>query len=489
MQFKGRTVAAFMLLTMAVSVLVTLTVEDRWVALGSSGSPAGAAASETTGSQGLSQKELGKLNTVMSLIESKYFREIDRSKIVDGAITGMMSSLGDPYSVYMEKEVAQHFSETIEGSFTGIGAGVALKDGKITIESAIKGSPAERAGILPNDVLLSVDGEKLDGISLADAVAKIRGPKGSKVKLTISREGVSQPVQLTIVRDDIDYETVYAHLRSDGIGVIEIRQFSLNTGDRFLEELASLEKQGMKGLIIDVRGNPGGVLPVVVSIAQPFVAKGEPIVQVEDKSGHREKTLSTGGGKSYPIAVLMNKGSASASEVLAGALKEEAHALLVGDTSFGKGTVQVSYEKVMADGSLIKMTIAKWLTPLGNWVHEKGLKPDVQVLLPDFYNVVRMSKTKTLVRDTIEADTKSLQIMLGGLGYKIDRKDGYYSAVTESQVKAFQKDNGLAITGKTDKATAVKIEEKLSQTIKDEKNDIQLSKAVIVLQQKLGVAR
>jgi carboxyl-terminal processing protease len=488
-QFKGRTVAAFVLLTMAASVLVTLTLADRWIALGSSGSPAGVAASESAGQDGLSEKELIKLNTVMALIETKYFRKVDRTKVLDGAITGMMGALGDPYSVYMEKQVAQHFSESIEGSFTGIGAGVALKDGRITIESAIKGSPAERAGILPNDVLLTVNGEKLDGFSLTDAVAKIRGPKGSKVKLTIQREGVSQPVHLTIVRDDIDYETVYAHLRSDGIGIIEIRQFSMNTGDRFTEELANLEKQGMKGLIIDVRGNPGGVLPVVVSVAQPFVPKGQTIVQVEDKTGHREKTLSAGGGKKYPIAVLMNKGSASASEVLAGALKEEANAVLVGETSFGKGTVQVSYEKAMSDGSLIKMTIAKWLTPLGNWVHEKGLKPDVQVLLPDYYTVVRMSKTKTLVRDSIDEDTKSLQIMLGGLGYKVDRKDGYYSAVTESQVKAFQQAAGLPVTGKTDKKTAEKIEEKLGQQIKEDKNDAQLSKAVKVLQQKLSAAQ
>ncbi len=473
------------MLTMAASTLVTLTIADRLIAIESNGTTARAASSDSSGQSELSEKELQKINTVLGLIETKYFRDVDRTKVLDGAINGMMEALGDPYSVYMKKEVAKHFSESIEGSFTGIGAGVQMKDGKITVESAIKGSPAERAGVLPNDVLISVNGEKLDGLSLNDAVAKIRGPKGSKVKLVIERAGLSQPIQLTIVRDDIDYETVFARMQGGGIGVIEIRQFSLNTGERFEEELAKLEKQGMKALIIDVRGNPGGVLPVVVSVAQPFVPKGEPIVQVEDKEGHREKTVSKGGGKSYPIAVLMNKGSASASEVLAGALKEEAHAVLVGETSFGKGTVQVSYDKVMADGSLVKMTIAKWLTPLGNWVHEKGLKPDVEVLPPDYYTVARMSKTATLKPDTIDENTRSLQIMLAGLGYSVDRKDGYYSSATAQSVKAFQQKAGLPVTGSTDKATADKVEEALIAKIRDEKNDTQLLKAVSVLQQQM----
>lgn len=480
--------AAFILLTMAASVLVTLTVADRFITIESSGTVGAASSESSVSSNGLTAKELLKINTVLSLIENKYFREVDRTKVLDGAVNGMMEALGDPYSVYMQKEVAKHFSESIEGSFTGIGAGVQLKDGKITVESAIKGSPAERAGVLPNDVLLSVNGESLSGISLNDAVSKIRGPKGTKVKLIIERAGHSQPLQLTIVRDDIDYETVYAHLRDDGIGVIEIRQFSLNTGDRFAEELAKLEQQHIKALIIDVRGNPGGVLPVVVSVAQPFVPKGAPIVQVEDKTGHREKTTSTGTGKNYPVAVLMNKGSASASEVLAGALKEEAHAVLVGETSFGKGTVQVSYDKALADGSLVKMTIAKWLTPLGNWVHEKGLKPDVEVLPPDYYTVARLDKTKTLAPDTIDDNTKSLQIMLSGLGYKTDRKDGYYSKVTEQSVEAFQKKAGIPVTGLTDKTTAEKLEEQLVQKIRDEASDTQLQKAVSVLKQKLGAA-
>nr|WP_246628053.1 S41 family peptidase [Paenibacillus oenotherae] len=474
-------------MTITATVLVTLTFADRWILLESGGAAAGAASSDKSGGVAISEKELNKLNAVVELIETKYFRDTDRTKVLDGAIKGMMESLGDPYSVYMEKDVAQHFSESVEGSFTGIGAEVTLVDNKVTVVSPIKGSPAERAGVQAKDVLLSVNGEQLHGLTLNDAVAKIRGPKGSKVKLSIQRAGASQPIQLVIVRDDIDYETVYAHYRKeDGVGVIEIRQFSLNTGERFEEELAKLEEQGMKGLVIDVRNNPGGVLPVVVSVAQPFIPKGQPIVQVEDRDGERDKTLSKGTGKKYPVAVLMNKGSASASEVLAGALKEGANAILVGETSFGKGTVQVSYDKATGDGSLLKMTIAKWLTPLGNWVHEKGLKPDVEVLPPDYYTVARLSKAKTLEPDTIGEDIRSMQIMLSGLGYETDRKDGYFSAATEKSVKSFQRAAGLSATGKVDKKTAEKLEEKLLDKIQDEKNDAQLAKAVSTLKEKLG---
>ncbi|MFD0714985.1 S41 family peptidase [Paenibacillus sp. GCM10027626] len=485
MQFKGKTVIAFVLVTMVASVLVTLTVADRLVALDSGGA-AGKLVSGASAQHSLSKKEMEKMNAVLQLIETKYFREVDRSKVMDGAIAGMMSALNDPYSVYMEETTARQFSESIEGSFTGIGAEVALQDGRVTVVAPIKGSPAEQAGVLAKDVLLSVNGESLDGLSLNEAVAKIRGPKGTKVKLTIQRAGISEPVHLVLVRDDIDYETVYAEMRNDGIGVIEIRQFSLNTGERFNEELERLEKQGMKGLVIDVRNNPGGVLPVVVSVAQPFVAEGKPIVQVEDRSGKREKTLSKGKGKNYPVTVLMNKGSASASEVLAGALKEAGSAVLVGETSFGKGTVQVSYDKALGDGSLVKMTIAKWLTPDGNWINETGIKPDVEVLPPEYYTVARMSKGKTLVRDTISEDTRSLQIMLSALGYKVDRKDGYFSSTTEESVRSFQKKENLPVTGKVDKKTAEKVEETLIMYIRDHANDEQLNKAVEVTKEKLS---
>ncbi|XEC94693.1 S41 family peptidase [Paenibacillus tarimensis] len=488
LKFKARTVVAFILLTMMASVFVTLTVADRWL-VGEIVSRTGLASaeSERQEAQGLSGKDLKKLNAVLSLIESKYYEEVDRQKIVDGAINGMVGALGDPYTVYMEKDVADHFSESIEGSFSGIGAEVTMENGNIVVVSAIKDSPSERAGLMPRDVLLSVNGESLEGLQLNEAVAMIRGPKGTKAKLQIRREGVSQPIQLIIVRDEVDVETVYAEMLPDHIGKIEIRQFAMNTGDRFIEELERLEGMGMKGLIIDVRNNPGGVLPIVVQIAQPFVPNGEPIVQVEERSGKVEQTLSKGEGKDYPVVMLTNKGSASASEVLAGALREKAGATVVGETTFGKGTVQVSYSKPLGDGSMLKMTIAKWLTPNGNWINEKGIEPDIEVLPPDYYSAPRLSKEITLTRDMISEEVKSLQLMLGGMGYDVDRKDGYFSEQTEAAVKQFQKENGLQVTGKADKATTEKLEQQIIRWIRDDKNDGQLAKAIEVMKEKLGL--
>ncbi|KRE44499.1 S41 family peptidase [Paenibacillus sp. Soil522] len=479
MHFKGRTVFAFVMLTMIASVLVTLTVADQIIMPDKPSSPALTASAAGEGERfRLKEDELTKLNAVLELIETKYYQKVDRLELLDGAVSGMMSSLDDPYSVYMEKDAAQHFSESIEGSFTGIGAEVTLENGRIVVVSPIKGSPAERSGLLAKDVLLSVNGAKLDGLNLQDAVAKIRGPKGTKAKIMVQRAGFSEPIQLVLIRDDIDVETVYGSLRPDGTGVIEIRQFSLHTAERFKQELAKLEEQGMKGLVLDVRNNPGGVLPVVVEIAQSFLAKGTTVVQVEDRDGNREKTLSQGQSKSYPIAVLMNNGSASASEILAGALQEGAGAKLVGETSFGKGTVQVSYNKALGDGSLVKMTIAKWLTPKGNWIHENGIKPDLAVQPPDLYTVARLSLAETLKQDMLGEQVRSVQIMLHGLGYEPRREDGYYGAETTAAVKIFQAEHSLPATGQVDKLTGEALEKAVVKWIQDEKNDTQLHEAI-----------
>lgn len=486
MYFKMRTVAVFVVLTMMISVLGTLMATDKWVMKKLGGIPAASeAASED---DGLSEKEEAKLGAVMDLIEDKYYKDVERDNVINGAIAGMMESLGDPYSVYMEKDTAKHFSESIGGSFTGIGAEVTIENGRVVVISAIKDSPAARAGVLPKDVLLSVNGVKLEGLRLNDAVAKIRGPRGTKAKLEIQRTGTNKPIRLELVRDDIDVETVYASMKADNVGLIEIRQFSKNTAERFAEELKKLEDQGMKGLVIDVRNDPGGVLPVVLSIAEPFIAQGKAIVQVEDREGTKETTESKGPGRNYPLAVLINEGSASASEILAGALQQSAGAVLVGAKTFGKGTVQVSYDKTLGDGSLVKMTIAKWLTPNGTWVHEKGIQPDVAVASPEVYKSAKLSRTEPLKLDQIGDDVRSLQQMLNALGYKTDRTDGYFSASTDKAVRQFQQASGIAVTGVVDNATADAIEKGIVAWIRNPVNDVQLNKALGTVRDKLKKA-
>lgn len=482
MHFKGRTVFAFVMVTMIASVLVTMTLAEQWIQHGdhrASSAVAAAAAADEPGSYRLNADELAKLNAVLELIETKYYEDVEREELLDGAVSGMMKALDDPYSVYMEKEVAQHFSESIEGSFTGIGAEVTTEDGKIIVVSPIKGSPAERSGLLAKDVLISVNGVSLNGLSLQEAVAKIRGPKGTKAKIAVQRTGFSEPIQLVLIRDDIDVETVYSTIRPDGIGVIEIRQFSLNTAKRFKEELEKLEGEGLKGLVLDVRNNPGGVLPIVVEISQLMMKEGSTVVQVEYRDGKREKTLAKGGSqKGYPIAVLTNKGSASASEILAGALQEAAGATVIGEQSFGKGTVQVSYNKALGDGSLLKMTVAKWLTPSGNWIHQKGITPNQLVEPPDMYTVARMNVNKPLKADTLSEQVRSAQIMLHGLGFEPSREDGYFDEETVDAVKKFQTQHQLPATGEIDAKTAAVLEQAVVKWIQNKENDTQLLEAV-----------
>ncbi|WP_217562137.1 S41 family peptidase [Paenibacillus sp. GbtcB18] len=483
MQFKGRTVIAFVLLGMFASSILTLTFTGRnLLPLGSKS----VGASATAGSSGLSSQDVGKIAKTYQLIENKYLNKVDHDKIMNGAINGMLESLEDPYTVYMDSNEAKQFSESINSSFEGIGAEVTSEDGKIKVVSPIKGSPAEKAGIMANDVIVSVNGEKLDGLTVNQAVVKIRGQKGTQAKLEILRQGSTEPVQVIVVRDEIDIETVFGEMLEGGIGKIEIRQFSANTAEHFQEELKKLETQGMKGLVIDVRNDPGGLLNVVIDIVEPFVPKGKPIVQIENREGKREATTSKDGSKKYPVVVLTNKGSASASEILAGAFKEAVGSKTVGETTFGKGTVQETYVKEMGDGSNIKMTVYKWLTPDGNWIHKKGIEPDIAVEQPAFFKASILSKKDTLKPDSNSDDVKNLQLMLTGVGYEPGRTDGYYSSKTADAVKAFQKSSSLPVTGNVDMATAKKLESAVLEAVKLPKNDNQLKAAVKELQTQLS---
>jgi carboxyl-terminal processing protease len=478
MTFKGRTVIIFILLAMFGSSIMTLTIVNPSV-LASVGINGAAGATAKTG---LTTNDLNKLSTTYQLIEGKFLSTVDHDKVLNGAINGMLSSLEDPFTVYMDQKEAKQFDESITSSFQGIGAEVSSDDGKVTIVSPIKGSPAEKAGLHANDVIISVNGEKLDGLTLNQAIMKIRGPKGTQAKLEIIRTGSAEPIQMIVVRDDIDVETVYAEMLPDNIGKIEIRQFSSNTAKRFKDELQGLEAKGMKGLVIDVRNDPGGLLSAVVEIAESFVPKGKPVVKIENRKGEQEDTPSQGTGKNYPVTVVTNKGSASASEILAGALHDSAGSKLIGETTFGKGTVQVTFEKEMGDGSNIKMTVYKWLTPSGTWIHKKGIVPDIPVEQPAYFKVAPLTKKATLLPDTSSEDVKNLQTMLKGLGLNPDRSDGYFSEKTALAVKAFQRLQNIPITGEVDVETANRIEKAILTEIKDPKNDLQLKAATQHLQ-------
>ncbi|MBA4537540.1 peptidoglycan-binding protein [Bacillus aquiflavi] len=432
-----------------------------------------------------SEDELKKVEQAYDLILNEFVEKVEKEQLVEGAIQGMLSTLEDPYSVYMDKETSQQFNDSLDSSFEGIGAEVSMVDGKVIIVSPFKDSPAEKSGLKPKDQILSIDGESIEGLDLYEATLKIRGEKGTVVKLEILRNGLIEPITVEVVRDEIPYETVFSDIMKENdkkIGYIELTSFSKNTAADFKKHLKTLEKKKIDGLLIDVRGNPGGLLSSVEEILKELVTDSKPYVQTETRNGEKSRYFSSlKKPKSYPVAVLIDNGSASASEIMAGALKEAGGYDLIGEKTFGKGTVQ--QEVQMGDGSSIKLTLLKWLTPDGNWIHKKGIEPTIEVSQPEIFHVHPVQVEKELKKDMNNEQVKNAQEILKGLGFEPGRVDGYFSEQTETAVRAFQKQKGLNTSGTIDEKTAGALEETVFEEVRNRKNDIQLNTAVKVLSQ------
>ncbi|MDM5294339.1 S41 family peptidase [Peribacillus simplex] len=426
--------------------------------------------------------EFEKLYSTYDTIKGNYYEKIDQDKLVDGAINGMIKSLDDPYSAYMDKKEASSFHESISSSFEGIGAEIQEQDGKIMVVSPIKGSPAEKAGVKPNDIILSVNGKSVEGLSSSEAVLKIRGKKGTKVDLSISRAGESEPIELTIKRDTIPIETVYAEMLDDGVAKIQVTSFSEHTVQELKTSLEEMSKKDMKGLVLDLRGNPGGLLDQAIKMASLFIPNGKVVLQVEDRSGKKEVYKSKNDGElKIPVVVLIDDGSASASEIVAAAVSESADIPLIGVKSFGKGTVQTAQD--FDDGSNFKYTAAKWLTPEGNWIHKKGIKPDITVKLPDYASLPFISPDKELKASDSSSEVKAAEEMLKVAGYNPGKIDGFFDEATTNAVKAFQREHKIKETGTIKDDTTVKLMQVIREKIL--KNDTQVKKAVEVLKKEI----
>ncbi|OEH92216.1 S41 family peptidase [Bacillus solimangrovi] len=486
MNFRGRVVAILMGLSLVMGAGVTYLFAN----VGTEELPIYAmeeqTAPSTSGTSTNNEAEIDKISRAMQVISESYVEKVDEEKLVEGAIQGMLETLDDPYSVYMNKETAKQFTDSLDSSFEGIGAEVSMIDGKVTIVSPYKGSPAEKAGLKPNDQIITVDGNSLEGLDLYEAVLKIRGKKGSIVKLEVQRPGVAKPLIVDVTRDEIPIETVYSSVKDvngEKIGYIEVTSFSEDTAQHFEEGVAELEKQNITGLVIDVRGNPGGYLQSVEQMLKQFITKEKPYLQIENREGEKKRFFSSlKEKKDYPISVLIDGGSASASEILAGAMKEAGGYDIVGVKSFGKGTVQQAMP--MEDGSNLKLTLFKWLTPEGNWIHEKGVEPTVIVEQPEYFHASPIEVEEPLKLDQTSEQIKNAQIMLRGLGFEPGRTDGYFGAETDVAVKAFQRTNELSVTGEIDEQTAGKMQQQIIELIRSEENDIQLEVALKLVQQK-----
>ncbi|MBE0481124.1 MAG: S41 family peptidase [Dehalococcoidia bacterium] len=302
----------------------------------------------------------------------------DRTKLSQGAIRGMIEALNDPYTTYLDKEQYQISRQSLEGSFGGIGAEVtADRNGQIIIVAPIIGTPAQRAGIMSGDRVLAIDGESTEGMSMIQAILKIRGKPGTEVTLTILHEEGETPEDVIITREEIKLTSVTAKMLSGGIAHIEVYYFSSHTGSDFISALTGVLQNEAKGIVLDLRDNPGGVLSGAVDIASQFLKEGV-VVMVSNGDEPKEVWEVEKGGLAtdagFPLAVLINGASASASEVVAGALQDHGRAEIIGTTSLGKGTV--NHFRQLSDGSAIYISIARWHTPEGRRIEGQGIIPD-----------------------------------------------------------------------------------------------------------------
>lgn len=301
---------------------------------------------------------------------------------VYGAIKGMVASIGDPYTVFMTPDETQEFDQTLSGTLQGIGAELSVKDGNLVVISPLKNSPAEKAGLLPGDIVYKIEGKLTNEMTLFEAVIKIRGQKGTSVTLTVIRKGVSSPFDVIIVRDNIHIESVSWEDEGKGIFYISINQFSDSTKTEFNKVVSDILLKEPKALILDLRFNGGGYLDIAVDILSEFLASDEEAVMIKRRDGERKEVVKVSGAsrlKDIPVVVLANNGSASASEIVAGAIQDHKRGIVIGEKTFGKGSVQ-EVEK-LKDGSSLRITIAKWLTPLGRSIDGVGIEPDIKVAL------------------------------------------------------------------------------------------------------------
>lgn len=348
-------------------------------------------------------KELAKFVDAYDAIVDNYYKEVDKDKLVESAINGMVSSIGDEYTSYSDKDVTDNFNETVNGKYMGIGALIMKNEKDLVIYKVFEDSPSYRAGLKDGDIILKLDDKDTKDMSVNDIASIVKNDDNKEVKLLVKRG--EENLDITIVKDMVELPVVSGKVINHNdkkIGYISLSIFSSVASEQFNKELVKLEKEGISGLVIDVRGNSGGYLTTVTDIVSYFLKKGDIIYKLEVNDKVTVRKDKTKESRDYPVAVLIDKNSASASEILASSIKESYNGYVVGTNSYGKGTVQQTL--VLSDGSMIKYTIEKWLTPLGNWINEEGVVPTNYVELsseylnnPVFENDNQLNKALELV--------------------------------------------------------------------------------------------
>ena len=413
---------------------------------------------ERTGHATETYEELRTFSEVLTQVQKNYVDDTKVKDLVQGAIRGMLSTL-DPHSAYMTPEMYKEMQVETKGEFGGVGIQIGVKENRLAVIAPIDGTPAQRAGIKAGDYITKVNEESTKDLSLMDAVQKMRGPKGTKVNLTIQRDGTADPLQFTLVRDTIKIKSVKSKVL-DNIGYVKLTQFQEATGRDLGRVLKQFKEQKVQSTILDLRNNPGGLLTAAVEVSEQFLPNGKMVVYTKGRESKKDEWFAKGKDQmdDSPMIILVNEGSASASEIVAGALQDYGRAVIVGTTSFGKGSVQTILP--LGDGSGLRLTTAKYYTPKGRSIQSTGITPDI-VIKPQPATTVAKAETKPGDK---EPDGKASKPPVGGPGKE-------QSAVTPKGIEDGVQRNGA---GPAAPALDLSGEPSLEQ-------DVQLQKAVELL--------
>jgi len=345
-------------------------------------------------------EQVNLLIEVAKRIKESYVEPVETEKLIYGAAKGMVKVL-DPFSQFLDPEDYREMKVETEGEYGGLGIRISIKDEYITVITPLPGTPAYREGILPGDKIIKIEGENIKGITLEEAVKRLRGTPGTKVTITISREGVKEPFDVTLTREIIKIENLRYEMLENDIGYIWLIEFNAKISEDLKKALGVLKSKGMKSLILDLRNNPGGLLEQAVEVTKLFIGGNKLIVYTQGRKKEERREYysdSTAPYQDIPIVMLVNKGSASGSEIVAGAFKDHKRGLLIGSTTFGKGSVQSVFK--LSNGAGLRLTVAKYYTPSGKCIHDLGITPDIEINLPIEVEVkLRMQKELTYAKD------------------------------------------------------------------------------------------
>lgn len=350
-----------------------------------------------------------KLAEITSLIQNNYYQDVSQEQIEEGVLHGAVLALGDPYSAYMNVEEKQSYNESLEGAYVGIGVLTTFNsDWQAVIAQVYNNSPAQKAGLQKGDIFVAVDGQKINTTStkdLQEVTGKIRGEAGTSVEITIERNG--QEMSFTVQREEVHITYVTSRMLANNIGYIKIDEFSGSALEEYQQAVAQLQEQGMHAMILDLRDNPGGFVDYAVEIADELLPQAT-IISVRDKNGNEKQYTSDSKSMDFPMAVLVNQNSASASEILTVALKENQRAAIIGEKTYGKGIIQSHFN--LSWGGYLKLTTASYYSPDGNAIHEVGVMPDIEVSLPEKIQndpSLLTDETDTQLQKAIEVLTQS----------------------------------------------------------------------------------